>query len=42
LKAICSDNETEFRNTSFDQFNLEHGVDQQFCYPTCASTEWNC
>jgi hypothetical protein len=30
LKAICSDNRTEFRNASFDQFCLEHGVDQQF------------
>jgi hypothetical protein len=30
LKAIRSDNETEFRNASFDQFCLEHGVDQQF------------
>jgi IS30 family transposase len=28
LKAICSDNGTEFRNASFDQFYLEHGVDQ--------------
>jgi hypothetical protein len=28
LKAIRSDNETEFRNGSFDQFCLEHGVDQ--------------
>jgi transposase InsO family protein len=27
LKAIRSDNETEFRNVSFDQFCLEHGVD---------------
>jgi hypothetical protein len=27
LKAIRSDNETEFRNISFDQFCLEHGVD---------------
>jgi hypothetical protein len=33
LKAICSDNETEFRNTSFDQFYLKHGVDQQFSTP---------
>jgi transposase InsO family protein len=30
LKAIRSDNGTEFRNVSFDQFCLEHGVDQQF------------
>jgi transposase InsO family protein len=28
LKAIRSDNGTEFRNVSFDQFCLEHGVDQ--------------
>jgi hypothetical protein len=28
LKAICDDNGTEFRNASFDQFSLEHGVDQ--------------
>jgi transposase InsO family protein len=33
LKAIHSDNETEFRNASFDQFCLEHGVDQQFSGP---------
>jgi transposase InsO family protein len=36
LKAIHSDNETEFRNASFNQFCLEHGVDQQFsalCVP---------
>jgi transposase InsO family protein len=36
LKAIHSDNGIEFRNTSFDQFYLEHGVDQQFsasCVP---------
>jgi transposase InsO family protein len=30
LKAICSDNETEFRNVSFDEFCLEHDIDQQF------------
>jgi transposase InsO family protein len=30
LKAIRSDNGTEFRNTSFDEFCLEHGIDQQF------------
>jgi transposase InsO family protein len=30
LKVIHSDNETKFRNASFDQFYLEHGVDQQF------------
>jgi hypothetical protein len=28
LKVIRSDNEIEFRNASFDQFCLEHGVDQ--------------
>jgi transposase InsO family protein len=33
LNAIHSDNETEFRNASFDQFCLEHGVDQQFSTP---------
>jgi hypothetical protein len=27
LKVICSDNGTEFKNASFDQFCLEHGVD---------------
>jgi hypothetical protein len=30
LKAICNDNRTEFKNVSFDQFCLKHGVDQQF------------
>jgi transposase InsO family protein len=33
LKAIRSDNGTEFRNASFDQFCLDHGVDQQFLAP---------
>jgi transposase InsO family protein len=33
LKAIHSDNETKFRNASFDQFYLEHVVDQQFSAP---------
>jgi transposase InsO family protein len=28
LKAIHSDNESEFRNASFDQFCLENDVDQ--------------
>jgi IS30 family transposase len=28
LKAIRSDNGTEFRNTSFDEFCLEHRIDQ--------------
>jgi hypothetical protein len=30
LKTIHSDNVTKFRNASFDQFYLEHGIDQQF------------
>jgi transposase InsO family protein len=30
LKAIRSDNGTEFSNASFNEFCLEHGVDQQF------------
>jgi transposase InsO family protein len=33
LKAIRSDNETEFRNASFDMFCLEHSIDQQFSTP---------
>jgi transposase InsO family protein len=33
LKAIRSDNETEFRNTSFDGFCREHGIEQQFSTP---------
>jgi transposase InsO family protein len=33
LKAIRSDNGTEFRNASFNQFCLEHDVDQQFSAP---------
>jgi transposase InsO family protein len=33
LKVIHSDNGTEFRNASFDQFCLEHGVDQQVSAP---------
>jgi transposase InsO family protein len=33
LKVIRSDNGTEFRNTSFDEFCLEHGIDQQFSTP---------
>jgi transposase InsO family protein len=28
LKAIPRDNGTEFRNASFDEFFLEHGIDQ--------------
>jgi hypothetical protein len=28
LKAICSANGTKFRNAAFDQFCLEHGVNQ--------------
>jgi hypothetical protein len=30
LKAICSDNGIEFKNAAFDEFCLEHGIDQQF------------
>jgi hypothetical protein len=33
LKVICSDNGTEFRNASFDEFCLEHAIDQQFSVP---------
>jgi hypothetical protein len=33
LKAIRSDNRTEFRNASFDEFCLKHGIDQQFSAP---------
>jgi hypothetical protein len=33
LKAIRSDNGTKFRNASFDEFYLEHGIDQQFFTP---------
>jgi hypothetical protein len=33
LKAIHSDNGIEFRNASFDEFYLEHGIDQQFSAP---------
>jgi transposase InsO family protein len=33
LKAIHSDNETEFMNASFDQFCLEQSVDHQFSTP---------
>jgi transposase InsO family protein len=33
LKAIHGDNEIEFRNISFEQFCLEHGVDLQFSTP---------
>jgi transposase InsO family protein len=33
LKVIRTDNETEFRNASFDEFCLEHGIDQQFSAP---------
>jgi transposase InsO family protein len=29
-KVIRSDNGTEFRNASLDEFYLEHGIDQQF------------
>jgi transposase InsO family protein len=33
LKAIRSDNGTEFRNAYFDEFCLEHEIDQQFSAP---------
>jgi transposase InsO family protein len=33
LKVIHNDNGTEFTNVSFDQFCLEHVVDQQFSVP---------
>jgi transposase InsO family protein len=33
LKVIHSDNVTEFRNASFDEFCLENGIDQQFSAP---------
>jgi transposase InsO family protein len=33
LKVIHSDNGSEFRKASFDQFCLEHGIDQQFSTP---------
>jgi transposase InsO family protein len=33
LNAIRSNNGTEFRNASFDEFCLEHGIDQQFSTP---------
>jgi transposase InsO family protein len=33
LKVIRSDNGTEFRNVSFDEFCLEHSIDQQFSAP---------
>jgi hypothetical protein len=33
LKVIHSDNGTEFRNTSFNEFCFEHGIDQQFSAP---------
>jgi transposase InsO family protein len=36
LKVIHSDNETEFRNASFDDFCLEHDIDQQFSTPRVA------
>jgi transposase InsO family protein len=41
LKAIHNDNGTEFRNDSFDQFCLEHGVVQQFFCLACSSTKWS-
>jgi transposase InsO family protein len=33
LKVIRSDNGTEFRNASFDEFCLEYEIDQQFSTP---------
>jgi transposase InsO family protein len=33
LKVIHNDNGTEFRNASFDEFCLEHEIDQQFSIP---------
>jgi transposase InsO family protein len=33
LKVIHSDNGTEFKNASFDEFCLEHDIDQQFFVP---------
>jgi transposase InsO family protein len=33
LKAIRGDNETEFRKSLFDEFCLEHGIDQLFSAP---------
>jgi hypothetical protein len=33
LKVIRSDNGTDFRNASFDEFCLEHGIDQHFSAP---------
>jgi transposase InsO family protein len=33
LKVIHSDNGTEFKNASFDEFCREHGIDQQFFTP---------
>jgi hypothetical protein len=33
LKVIRNDNGTEFRNASFDEFCLEHGINQQFSTP---------
>jgi transposase InsO family protein len=35
LKGIHSNNGTEFKNVSFDQFCLEHGIDQQFLPHVC-------
>jgi transposase InsO family protein len=32
-KAIRSDNGTEFRNVSFDELFLKHGIDHQFSAP---------
>jgi hypothetical protein len=33
FKVVCNDNEIKFKNASFDEFYLEHGIDQQFSAP---------
>jgi transposase InsO family protein len=38
LKVIHSDNETKFRNVYFDEFYLEHGIDQQL-FVSCVSQQ---
>jgi hypothetical protein len=42
LKVIQNDNGTKFKNASFNQFCLGHGVDQQFSAPMCVSIKWGC
>jgi hypothetical protein len=39
LKAIYSDNETEFKNVSFDEFCLEHDIDHAVLRPAHSSIE---